>query len=53
MQTAGVENGVAIPLRGPNAALILPFIRVAYKFDMTIKKVSGTDRAFSWSIAEA
>ena len=47
-----VQNGVAIPLRGPNATLILPFIRIAYKFDMTIKKVSGTDRAFSWSIAE-
>ena len=48
-----VQNGVAIPVRGPNATLVLPFIRMAYKFDMTIKKVSGTDRAFSWSIAEA
>ena len=50
---AQVQNGVAIPMRGPNATLVLPFIRMAYKFDMTIKKVSGTDRAFSWSIAEA
>ena len=52
MREPQVQNGVAIPMRGPNATLVLPFIRMAYKFDMTIKKVSGTDRAFSWSIAE-
>ena len=49
---AKVQNNAAIPVQGPDGKLVLPFIRAAYKFDVTIKKVSGTDRAFSWSIAE-
>ena len=49
---AQIQWSEVIPVQGPDGKLVLPFIRAAYKFDMTIKKVSGTDRAFSWSIAE-
>ena len=50
---AQIQWSEVIPVQGPSGKLVLPFFRCAYKFDITIQKITGTDRAFSWSIAEA
>ncbi len=49
---AKVQWSEVIPVQGPGGKLTLPFFRCAYKFDITIQRVAGLDRAFSWSIAE-